>query len=599
MDIAIAQMQSITGAFEETCTRMLEFAQRAQGSGARLAIFPAHILTGGCPVDEADQEGFLSDLTRSLRDFAAETPLDCLIPVAAMFEGTPLYEAVLIRGGELHPLRMEAEFEAFKQELSGEGADDESARGIAAFEMDGMRIAVAFTFEELDALDSLGHAFDLVIYASTYGFCHDNPSTQLAAALTESRFIADAERMGAWFAAIGSLGVHDTQVFPGASFVLTPWGELAAEAPSFEEALISCAIDSAFEGPLAQPLVPDVPDRLLALTNALISGLSGFCRAEGVRDVALVMDGSLVSSVVATLACDALGPMNVHAIVGGASSPELAAAAKDLAARLRIDATEAPDGASLDWAESKRAELVRTSGALALINLDKTGLALENRAGVLSVGGLAPLADVYRSDVVALARLRNTISQVISPPSMRAWKVPAVEGMMERYITADSQLEFVDYVLSGRIEWGRTYAQIVEEDRGGELAERVLELLRIRRMARLAVPRTLIVSSRSLMETVQPFGMRWHDRIRDDEEQGWQQLGSYLQLLGSSPTMPPPAAMQQELKDSLTFLRDLALSGELFGGLGMQNPQGKGSAQRPHPGDGSDTWSFGSPFSDN
>lgn len=598
MNIAIVQMQSIAGAFEETCTRMLGFAHRARESGARLAIFPAHVLTGGCPVDGADQEGFLGDLIQSLRDLADEAPLDCLIPVAASLEGVPLYEVVLIRAGELRLLRMEAEFESFKQGLA-EKNGGAGARGIPSFEMDGVRIAVAFTFEELDALDSLGHAYDLVVYAPTYGFCHDNPSTHLASALAESRFIADVEHMGAWFAAVGSLGVYDAQVFPGASFVLAPWGELAAEAPSFEEALLLCAVDPASEGPLAQPLTPDVPDRLLTLMNALISGLSGFCAAEGVRDVALVMDGSLISSVVATLACDALGPMNVHAVVGGAASPELDRAARELAARLRIDATEIPEGASLDCAELKRAELVRCSDALPLINLDKTGFALENRSGALSVGGLAPLGDVYRSDVVALARLRNTISQVISPASMRAWKAPAVEGMMERYITADSQLEFIDYVLSGRIEWGRSHTQIVEEDRGGELAERILELLRIRRRARLAAPRVLVISSQSLMETVQPLGMRWHDRARAGGEQDWRHLDSYLRLLGSSPDASPSAAMHRELEDSLGFLRDLALAGGLFGGLGAQNPQERDSSQRPHLGDGDTAWPFGIPFSDN
>ncbi|MDO5106843.1 MAG: hypothetical protein Q4D39_01060, partial [Coriobacteriaceae bacterium] len=422
---------------------------------------------------------------------------------------------------------------------------------------------------------------------------------QLAAALTESRFISDAERTGAWLAAVGPLGVYDTQVFPGASFVLAPWGELAAEAPSFEEALVTCAIDPAAEGPLPHALAPDVPDRLLTLMSALIEGLTGFCRAEGIRDAALVMDGSLISSVVATLACDALGPMNVHAIVGGAATPELHAAALELATRLHLDATELPAGSSPDDAEVARARLVRTSGALPLINLDKTGAALEMRMGVLEAGGLAPIGDVYRSDVVALARLRNTISPVIPAASMRAWKVPPVEGMTARYITGASQLEFVDYVLSGRIEWGRSYTQIVEEDRGGELAERILELLRIRRTSRLAAPRVLIVSSQSLMEFPQPYGMRWHDRVREDGGQDWEQLGSYLQSLAGQHGPQTSAAMQRELRDSLSYLRDLAMSGELFGGLGLQNPSGKDPSHRQRPGDGGDAWPFGGLFSDN
>ena len=219
MNIAIAQMQSVAGAFDETRTRMLAFAQRAKDAGADLALFPAHVLTGGCTVDEADQEGFVADLIQTLQSFAEEAPVACAIPIAGTIGGMPLFEVALVRDGAVHPLRMEAEFEAFKRGLFG-APDEEDESGAVSFEMDGMRIAVAFTFEELDGLCSAGHVYDLVIYASTYGFCHDNPSTQLAAALTESRFISDAERMGAWLAAVGPLGVYDTQVFPGASFVL-------------------------------------------------------------------------------------------------------------------------------------------------------------------------------------------------------------------------------------------------------------------------------------------------------------------------------------------------------------------------------------------
>ena len=600
MNIAIAQMQTISGAFDQTCARMLEFAARAKQQGARLAIFPAFSVSGGCPIDEADQEGFLIDLTTCVSSFAEQAPLDCLIPIAGELDGMPVYEVMLVRDGEAHALCMEAELDAFKRELfGGEGEQGEEPRPFATFDLDGLRFAVAFTADDLDAIGSLGHAFDVVVFASTYGFSHDNPTTQLACALTESRFQGDAERMGAWLLAVGSLGVFDTQVFPGGSFVLAPWGELAAEAPSFEEALVCCTVDPFSEGPLPQPIAPDVPDRLLTLMNALIFGLSGFCRAEGVRDVAITMDGSLISSMVATLSCDALGPTHVHAIVGGAEKPELLAAARDLAARLRIDTTMAPDSATADQVELMRAGLVRSSGALALINLDKTGFCLENRSGVLTVAGLAPLGDVYRSDVVALARLRNTISPVIGPQSMRAWKVPAVEGMAKRYITAASQLEFIDYVLSGRLEWARTYTQIVEEDRGGELAERILECLRIRRASRLAAPRVLIVSSQSLMESPQSYGLRWHDRVRERDSGDWQQMSSRLQQLAPAQGKGVPAGLQQEFKDTIAFLRDLAMSGDLFGGFG---PAGEGGGDRPggpRRGDSGGTWMFGSPFSEN
>ena len=599
MNIAIAQMQTMPGAFDQTCARMLEFAQRAKDEGARLAIFGAHTLAGGCPIDEADQEGFMADLIACIQEFAGQTPLDCLVPVVGEMGGAQLFEAVLIRNHEIHPLRMEDEFESFRQELFGEGGQPQEPHEFATFELDGLRFAVAFSNEELDAIGDRGHAFDAVIFAPVFGFSHDNPSTQLASALTESRYQGEAEHMGAWLIVAGSLGVIDTQVFPGASFVLAPWGELAAEAPSFEEVLLGCTIDPYSEGPLAQPLTPDVPDRLLSLMSALIFGLNGFCQAEGVRDVAVVMDGSLASSMVATLACDALGPIHVHALVGGAATPELDAAARDLASRLHVDATYAPEGSDIDHVEALRAQLVRSSGALALLNLDKTGYCLDNRAGVLSVGGLAPLGDVYRSDVVALARLRNTISPVIGAASMRAWAPPRIEGIAKRYLTAESQLEFIDYVLSGKLEWGRTYTQIVEEDRGGELAEHILEIMRIRRMARLAAPRVIIVSSQSLMESPQAFGMRWHDRVRSKDDQDWQQISEFLQSMSGPQARPNAARIQQEFKDTMSFLRDLALSGGLFDSQGFTFEQGGDASRGSHSGSEGETWSFGNPFSEN
>lgn len=596
MNIAIAQMHTVAGDFEASVEHMLAFAQRAKQSGADVAIFPAFAIQGGCPIDEVDQEGFLSDLADAFQRFAAEAPLECIVPVACLFGSYPIYEVVHVRAGEMHALRMESEFEQFRRHLLGADAQDGSETIVC--ETCGVRMACAFTFEDLDAIARMGHAFDLVLFASTYAFAHDNPSTQLAAALTESRFISDAERMGAWIIAAGSLGAFDTQVHAGGSFVLAPWGELAAEAPLFEEALVTCSLDPNGEGPLEQPLVPDVPDRLLSLMGALIFGLSDFCKAEGVRDVALAMDGSLASSFAATLACDALGPMHVHAVVGAAESPELAAQAHELAARLRIDATDAPEGSDANAVQLVLAELARTSGALVLLDIDKTGLALENRAGTLIAGGLAPLADVYRSDVVALARMRNTISPVIGALSMKAWSVPAIEGISSRYITVQSQMEFIDYVLSGRIEWGRSYTQIVDEDRGGELAAHILELMRIRRLARTCAPRTLVVSSQSLMEMPQAYGLRWHDKVRSNEAT-YQRFGSFLQTLGAGSAAPSAQAVQRDVNETIAFLRDFAVSGGLFSGSDAHGASATGSSERDRPASGTDPWSFGNPFSEN
>ena len=120
----------------------------------------------------------------------------------------------------------------------------------------------------------------------------------------------------AWIVAAGSLGGYGTQVFTGSSFVLAPWGELAAQAPSLEEALLVCDIDPHSEGPLARPLVQEVFDRPLFTWGALTLGLHDLCEETGNDDVAVLLDGSLDSMVVTTLATDALGPTRVHASRG-------------------------------------------------------------------------------------------------------------------------------------------------------------------------------------------------------------------------------------------------------------------------------------------
>jgi len=89
------------------------------------------------------------------------------------------------------------------------------------------------------------------------------------------------------------------QVFTGSSFVLAPWGELAAQAPSFEEALLVCDIDPHAEGPLAHPLVQEVFDRPLFAWGALTLGLHDLCEKTGNNDIAVLLDGSLDSMVVA------------------------------------------------------------------------------------------------------------------------------------------------------------------------------------------------------------------------------------------------------------------------------------------------------------
>ena len=131
--------------------------------------------------------------------------------------------------------------------------------------------------------------------------------------------------------------------------------------------------------------------------------------------------------------------MGVRVLAPVTSRPESDAVALSLVRALRIpeDNVERVDvsgagspGLERDLAQAHLADLARRTGAVALGFADKTGLALEPQDGARASPARAARRTFYRSDVVALARMRNTMSPVVAGQEAFAGvRVPAVEGL--------------------------------------------------------------------------------------------------------------------------------------------------------------------------
>lgn len=600
MRIAIAQMGSRAGELQKTVTRMLDFARQAHDRGAELVVFPMAALTGPVPAEFADQEGFLLDLSETFALLCEEAPCACIVPVVTEVDSVPEFEAVLVNDGNVTPLKATALIERGQQDARDD--QDAPAPDLPEFEVSGLRLGLAFTYEDLDDYDDFEFDVDAIVFASGYGYAVDDPSSAMGGAITEARFRTDAETCGAWIIGVGSVGGYGSQVFCGSSFVLAPWGELAALAPAFEEALVTCDVDASSEGPLAHPLVPEVYDRSLTLWGALSAGLSDFVAESGATGASLVLDGSLNSALLATLASDALGPTNVHALLAPPTRDTMPACA-DLARSLRIDATQldrttldAHDAAfARDLVEARLAALARSTSSVALSSADKTALALEDLTHAVRAATLAPLGDVYRSDVIELARLRNTISPVI-PASMRdAFDVCAIEGVGEVSTSRVQQVEFIDYVLASHIEWQRCLSDVVESQGHGEVSLGVFERYESNELSRRLAPPSLLVSSRSLADAAKPLGFAWRDKRREKGERVDEKaLGELADAIGEAVKDSEDVSLptSDDMRRTLEFLRDFAQGGGLspqgFGNQRMPDDQGK-------PSDG--LWA--NPFSEN
>ncbi|MBI4372379.1 MAG: NAD(+) synthase, partial [Candidatus Omnitrophica bacterium] len=213
--------------------------------------------------------------------------------------------------------------------------------------------------------------------------------------------------------------------------------------------------------------------------------------------VVIGLSGGIDSALVATLACDALGPQSVIgvALPGPYSSPislrDAQALARNLGIEFRVKSIQAlyQDFVAQSIAE-KRKRGFKPAGpksiTLAMENLQArlrglTLMYLSNDEGAILLttgnkselamgystlygdmcGGLSVIGDVYKTDVYRLARYRNSISKVIPESSLT--RAPSAE-LRPNQKDQDSlpPYSILDRVLYFYIEKNRGYQDIVK-----------------------------------------------------------------------------------------------------------------------------------------
>ena len=511
MRIGIAQIDTVAGALDQTVERMVAQSQRAVSEGVELLVFPLTALAGIDAVPEGDRPALMRDVADAVTALGERLECPSIVPVPLDLGLDEVgFDALMVNKGDVWPICMSHHL----LEASGDSSDE---RGVAEFTFGGLRLALAISRGDLDALDDYDYDVDAAIYLSGCPYAQDDPSSVMGADCDYARFADDAQTIGAWLVGVAPVGCYGDEVFTGSSVVLAPTGEVAALAPAFEEALLVADIGASVEGGLDEPFYPEPFDAPFHLWQAVTLGIRDFVAKQGCTDVALCLDGTLNASVLLALASDAVGPLHVHALVGS-SAGAAAASCRELAGRLRVDVANAPapmrgyDARDLDELELSR--LAREHGALVLSSVDKTALALGDvRLGV-SAARLCPLGDVYRSDVLDMAHVRNTISPLFRKVALTeadALSLPYPDGTVHTFV-GEADITHVDEVLLGYIEYDHSLATMVAAgtiDR--ELVDAVLRAERMAELARRTAAPVLAMSTHVLDDARFPLGMRWHD----------------------------------------------------------------------------------------
>ena len=510
--VALAQIDTCVGDLAGNTEAVLAWARRAADAGADLVAFPEMTVTGYPIEDLALRASFRRGAEHALTGLAAalaDAGLGALtVVVGTVGETTtrehdgaparPTNQAVVLRDGRVHE-RYD------KHHLPNYGVFDEfrifaPGGGPTVVEVAGRRVGLLICEDiwqdgpvaELadDDLDLL-----LVVNGSPYEEGKGHIRTDLAA--------RRAGEVRAPVAYVNMVGGQDDLVFDGGSFVIAPDGTLLATAPQFVEHLLTWDVPARGEaltpGSLVPPLGADEE-----IYRALVTGLAGYVRKNGFRSVVLGMSGGIDSALVAAIAADAIGGSNVVGVSMPSrwSSDHSKDDALDLAQRVgadyrvqaikpMVDAFEgemALDGVAAENLQARVRGVIlmalsNAEGHLVLATGNKTELAVGySTIYGDAVGGYAPLKDVDKSRVWALARWRNNhaVDAGLVPPipENSITKPPSAE-LRPGQVDQDSlpPYDLLDQVLDAYVEHAEGRAELLARRFDPEIVDRVLSLV--------------------------------------------------------------------------------------------------------------------------
>jgi NAD+ synthase (glutamine-hydrolysing) len=530
--IALAQVNTCVGDLDGNADVVLTWTRKAAEAGAHVALFPEMALTGYPVEDLALRESFGVAARRTLESLADRLD-DAGCGDIAVFvgyldrdEAGPRNAAAVLYQGEVvakqykHFLPNYGVFDEYRIFKPGNSLDVVRLHGLDV----GMVICEDI-WQDGGPIAALGKAgVDLVLVPNASPYERKKDDQRLP--LVQRR----AREAGAPLAYVNWIGGQDELVFDGDSMIVDAEGTLLTRAPQFVEHLLVADLDlpagrhdtegdvlgfdvrrvPLSDRPLpaypAQPVPPPVeplPDAV-EVWSALVTGLRDYVVKNGFRSVVLGLSGGIDSAVVAALAVDALGADAVYGVSmpSGYSSEHSRSDAADLAERTGLHYDVQPIGAMVDVfvrqlhltglaEENVQARcrgvtlmaLSNSAGHLVLATGNKTELAVGySTIYGDAVGGFAPIKDVPKTLVWALARWRNKAAaergEVPPIPENSISKPPSAE-LRPGQLDTDSlpDYELLDDVLDDYIEGDRGYADLLAAGFDPALVERVLRMV--------------------------------------------------------------------------------------------------------------------------
>ncbi len=514
MRIALAQLDPTIGDLAGTHQALLDAAVRAKALGADLLVAPELIALGGYPPrDLITRRWFVDQQWQAVQDLARQLVLPTILGCAEPLEpgsGPNVANAVVaIAGGQIigsYHKRLLPTYDVFDEIRYFRPGDHAVVVEIAGKRI-GLTVCEDIWTEDFcgvrygtDPVRDLTGKCDLIVNVSASPYHTGKPG--LRRRLVETV----AKRAGVPVVYCNQVGGQDELLFDGASCVVGPDGTCYADAPRWREELTIADLNQAVVS------APE-PERWEDLYHGLVLGLSDYCKKTKQKRLVLGLSGGIDSAVVATMACDALGHNNVIGILmpGPYSSPGSVTDAQALAAALQIEAITIPitdlnavalrgldqvfAGTEPGLAEENIQSRLRGTLIMAVANKRQamaltTGNKSELATGYCTIygdmnGGLAPIGDVYKTEVWELARWINRSAGYARIPESSITKPPSAELRPDQ-TDQDSLPDYtiLDRILKPYIEDEIGPAELIARGEDPELVQRLARLVEINEFKR-------------------------------------------------------------------------------------------------------------------
>jgi NAD+ synthase (glutamine-hydrolysing) len=531
MKIALAQLNYQIGNFELNTKKIIDHLNKAKNEGADLVVFAELAICGYPARDFLEFEEFIDLCEESAQEIAKHTfGIACIIGLPVrnnLIAGKDLHNAAyFIEEGQVKAVVKKALLPNY--DVFDEYRYFEPALEFNCIAFQGQKIALTICEDLWNITNNpmyVSHPMETLIQqqpdiminiaASPFSYLHDDERVEILS--------KNASQYQLPLLYVNQVGAQTEIIFDGGSLAIDKDGTLLDEMAYFKEDFKIYNFEAGkLQGltPIKHQVISDIEQ----IHDGLILGIKDYFEKSGFKKAVLGLSGGIDSAIVCALACRALGPENVMAVlmpskystdhsiqdaldlVNNIGCMHEVIAIKDAADA--FDEMLAPAFHNLPFNIAEENIQARVRGIVVMAMSNKFGYIVLNTSnksecavgyGTLygdMCGAIGVIGDVYKTQIYQLAQFINKDGIVI--PENSIYKAPSAELRHDQK-DSDSLPDYdqLDKILYQYVELKKSSKAIIEQGYEEALVRRIIKLVNTAEFKRYQTPPILRVSPKA------------------------------------------------------------------------------------------------------